>query len=78
MTVARLPRERESAPLGDPVVLEDHEVVTVAPAREVAVDDRRLDQTLGLHVVEPVTQPWVALGVEELLQRRSALTSRAA
>ena len=45
----------------------DDQVVALADAREVAVDDGGLEQALGLHPVQPHPQPRPALGLDELL-----------
>src|SRR5215472_1078313 len=47
--VAPLPGEGEPLELGDPVLVQHDQVVSLAGAAEVAVDHRRLEQPLGLH-----------------------------
>ena len=79
MAVATLPRERETRPLlariGSVMPFDD-EVVALGVAREVAVDDRRLDEALGVDAVEPHAQARTALLLDELLIGGSIATGR--
>ena len=54
------------------------QVVALAHGREVAVDDGRLEDALGLEPVQPVAQPRPALGLHQLLVRRALAAAGAA
>src|SRR5690606_24314414 len=70
--VASLAREGEPAALS-PVAVEDDQVVSLADARVVAVDDTRLEQPIGVDAVQQRPQPRSSLGLDELLIRRAIL-----
>ena len=75
-----LSREREPVALGrvDGRFSEQDEVVALAHHREVSVDDRSLEQVLGLHPLQPHPQPRAALGLDQLLVRRTVAARRRA
>src|SRR5664280_1230679 len=82
--VTALAREGESHPLAAHrlrvrarLMVKDHEVVSFAVAREVAVHDRSLQQTLGLDPLEPHAQPRPPFGLDQLLVRRTVLAALA-
>jgi hypothetical protein len=75
--VPALPREGEPDPLGAVVVQHD-QVVALADGREVAVDDGRLEDALGLEPVQPGAQPRPPLGLHQLLVRGSLAAAGAA
>src|SRR4051812_34943008 len=68
--VPTLPREGEA---GELLALlgQDDQVLVLAHGTEVAVDDTGLEHLLGLDAIEPGTDPRTALGLHELLVRRT-------
>ncbi|KQX66448.1 hypothetical protein ASD48_41210 [Streptomyces sp. Root1310] len=67
---AVLAREGEAGQFGAGVVQQD-QVVALGGGAEVAVDDGRFEEVVGLQAVEQAAQPGPALGLDEFLVGRA-------
>ena len=69
--------EGEAGPFRGAVLVEHHQGVAFGVRREVAVDDRRLQDLVRGQPVQPVAQPGPALGLHQFLVGRAAAAAGA-